>query len=142
MGFAAGGAAAPTPTPVDATPTPAGASPKRQRYYVEIDGHDFPVASAQEAVELLQRARALAERQAEVKAKSVEKRLRKRPEVPAVALKPPVISVPAELREASAPLLADIERLYARASVEMELRLLLEKQRQAEDDDEEVLLLS
>ncbi len=143
LGYTAGAGAAPTPTPAAATLTPAGSSSRtKRRYFVQIDGQDFPVVSEAQAVELLQRARSLAERQAEAKTKSVERRLRKRAEVPAVALKAPEIVVPVELREAAAPLIADIERLYQRASVEMELRLLLEKQRQSEDDDEEVLLLS
>ena len=140
LGYKAGQAATP-PTP-DPTPAanPAGSN-KRRRYYVEIDGQAFPVASEAEAVALLQRARAIAERQAEAKATSVERRLRKRVAVPAIALKTPSITVAPELRAATAPLIADIERLYAKASLEMELRLLLEKQRAADDDDEDVLLL-
>jgi len=143
LGYKAGAGAAPTPTPAATTPTPAGSSSRtKRRYLVQIDGQDFPVASEAQAIALLQQARALAERQAEAKTKSVERRLRKRAEVPAVALKAPDIVVPFEFSAATAPLIADIERLYQRASMEMELRLLLEKQRQAEDDDEEVLLLS
>src|SRR6185503_586990 len=92
----------PPEQPPDDTPTvtPAGSS-RRRRYYVAIDGQDFPVASEAEAVSLLQRARAIAERQAEVKATSVERRLKKRADVPAVALKTPAISVAPELREAT-----------------------------------------
>lgn len=133
---------------VSATPVPAGASSSRyrrsaRRLFVQIDGQDFEVASEAQAVELLTRARAIAEQQAEQKAVRVEKRLRKKPAVPVVELKVPSIVVPHELAAATAPLIADIERLYRKASVEMELRLLLARQREADErDDEDVLLLS
>ena len=142
MGFAAGGAAAPTPTPVDAAPTPAGSSNRRRKYVVAIDGQDFIVGSVDEAMQLLQQARALAERQVEAKAERVERRLKKRAVVPVVALPAPVISVPAELKDDLASLVADIQRLYVKASMEMEMRLLLVRQQLDEDDDEDVILLS
>ena len=143
LGFAAGGAAAPTPTPAPAVPTPAGISRhKRRHYVVAIDGQDFIVDSADEAMQILQRARAIAERQVERKAANVERRLKKRAAVPVVSLPPPVITVPAELKDELAGLVADIQRLYAQASMEMEMRLLLLRQQLDEDDDEDVILLS
>lgn len=139
LDFAASGADAPPPVVV-AAPTAAGKG--KRRYVIEIDGQDFIVADQQQAVELLQRARAIAEQAAERKAVNVEKRLRKRAVVPAVSLEAPSINVPFELREATASIVADIERLYERASIEMELRLLLLKQQEMDDDDEDVVLLS
>lgn len=126
--------------PPATTVVPAG---KRRRYYVEIDGQDFPVDSAAQAVELLQRARAIAEHQAESKASVAEKRLRHKPSVPTVKLAPPVITASPALEAEIAPLVADIERLYARAAETAELRLLMLKQleAEAEDDDDDVLLL-
>jgi hypothetical protein len=125
--------------------TPAGrggaSGSNRKRYLVQIDGQDFTVTSETQAVELLQRARAVAERIVERKATNVEKRLRRRDVVPAITLATPEITVPFELREATAPLIADIERLYAKASVEMELRLLLAREQEADEDDDDVLLL-
>jgi hypothetical protein len=133
---------APTPTPVDATPTPAGKSKHRRKFYVEIDGQRFDVASVAEATELLQRARAIAERQAEEKSARATKVLRRKKVVPKVEIPAPQIKASPEVRAEIAPLIRDIERLYAKAEVEAELRLLLLKQMRDEDeDDEEALLL-
>jgi hypothetical protein len=65
----------PEPEP-EVAQTPAGISRKR-RLYVEIDGQQFAVANASEAVDLLQRARELAERQAEEKSERATKQLKK-----------------------------------------------------------------
>lgn len=113
--------------------------PGRRRLFVAIDGQDFPVASEAEALELLRRARALAERQAEVRSGRVTKALRKKAAVPVVTIEPPAITVAPEIAQAAAPLIADIERLYAKAAETAELRLLLE--RQLDEDDDDVLLL-
>jgi hypothetical protein len=129
----------PTPTPVDATQTPAGRS--RRRFYVEIDGQQFPVDSAQEATQLLDRARAIAERQSEERSERATKLLRRKKVVPKVRIAAPEITVSPALREAVAPIIADIERLYRKAEIEAELRLLLMRQMAEEEDEDEVLLL-
>lgn len=146
LGFAAGGTVTPTPSPAPAGPTPAGSSRRRRhRYYVEIDGQQFEVRDQDEALELLQRARAIAEREAEKKADRATKLLRKKRGIPRVKIAAPAISVSPELKEVAAPLVADISRLYARAEEIAELRLLmlkaLRKQREDDDDDDEILLL-
>lgn len=139
LGFAAGGTVTP-PAPVAPTAqTPAGS--RRRKYFVEIDGQQFPVDSAAQAVELLLRARAIAEAQAEKKANRATKVLKRRAVVPKVRIAPPVIVAPADLRADLAPLIADIERLYRQAAETAELRLLLLKQIEADEDEEDVLLL-
>lgn len=126
----------PQPEPEVTAPTPAGKS--RRRHFVEIDRQLFEVASVSEAVELLNRARAIAERQAEEKAKKAERALKRKPKVPAVKIQVPEIRVAPAIQADVAPLIADIERLYRKAAMETELRLLLAKQ--LEDDEEEELL--
>lgn len=133
------------PPPVETTTqTPAGSSNRRKqkrRQYVEIDGQSFPVDSAEQAKQLLERARALAEKHVETQEKVVAK-----------ADKPERISIPAievsrEIKAEVSPLIADIERLYKkaaeRARMNEELReLLAKKLRDEDDEDDEFLLLS
>jgi hypothetical protein len=131
-------AGAPSPSPAPATPTPAGSS-RRKLKYVEIDGQQFIVNSDAEAVELLQHARALAERQTEDRVERVTTALARKTKVPKVNIDPPQISVSTDIAAVTAPLIADIERLYRNAATTAELRLLLAKQ--MEDDEDDLLLL-
>lgn len=122
--------------------TGAGSNKKRRRrYVVEIDGQSFDVASQAQAVELLQRARAIAERQAEKNAAVAEQNVariaRRTGVVPQLKVKTPQITASPELDVA--PLIEDIQRLYKKAGEIAELRLLLMKQ--MTDEDEELLLL-
>lgn len=130
----------PTPDPTP-TVTPAGSSRKR-RYVVAIDGQDFIVSSQAEAISLLQRARAIAEQQAEKLADTAVRKLKRKRKVPKVALPAPAVTVPAEFRADLAPLIADIERLYRQAAVAAEIRLRLAQLQNEEDDDEESILLA
>lgn len=131
--------APPTPTPAVSTPTPAGS--RRKRYFVQIDGQDFDVDSSEQAVQVLQRARALAEHQAEQKAERATKLLKRKKVVPKVRIATPDIQVSPDIKAQVAPLIADITRLYEKAAVNAELRLLLIKQMRDDDDDEDDLLL-
>lgn len=131
------------PVDVPASPTPAGRPRRtqRQRLLVQIDGEDFEVGSQTEAEQLLQRARAIAERQAEKRAAVAEgnvARIAKRTGVvqPVKVVAPQIIVSP-ELE--LSPLIAEIQRLYEKAGEIAELRLLLAKQ--MADEDEELLLL-
>jgi hypothetical protein len=132
----------PVPEPVPAQ-TPAGISRHRRRHYVEIDGQQFVVNSVDEARQLLEQARALAERQAEERRDVVVKKLKRKRVVPVVRIAAPVVTASPELRADLAPLIADIDRLYERAAQAAELRLLMFKQLQAEDEhvEEDLLLL-
>jgi hypothetical protein len=131
-------AGAPSPSPAPATPTPAGSS-RRKLKYVEIDGQQFIVNSENEAVEILRHARALAERQTEERVERVTTALARKTKVPKVNIDPPQISVSTDIAAVTAPLIADIERLYRNAATTAELRLLLAKQ--MEDDEDDLLLL-
>jgi hypothetical protein len=143
MGFAAGGAAAPQPDP-EPTVTPAGKG--HRRYFVEIDGQQFLVNDVEQARQLLQRARAIAEHESEKKAVRAEKKLKRRVKVssvPVVRVPQPVIRLAPELRAELMPIVDDIKRLYSRAAELAELRLLMLKAEiaQRDDDEEDDLLL-
>jgi len=129
--------------PVVAATTPATGRSRGPRFYVEIDGQHFTVDSIAEAEELLQQARALAERQAEQLSEKTVKRLRKKKVVPEVKLDPPVVTASPELRFELAPIISDINRLYKQAAINAEIRLRLAQiaRQQAEDEEEEDLLL-
>jgi hypothetical protein len=129
------------PEPVE-TPaqTPAGSNKRRKRHYIEVDGQPFEVSGVQEAQQLLQRARAIAEREAEKEGARVEQTLSGK-DVPYVRLTAPKIEVPPEMRRDVAPILEDIERLYRQAAQETELRLRLAKKLADEDDEDDLLLL-
>lgn len=114
---------------------------KRRRAFVEIDGQTFEVSSKDEALELLQRARAIAERQAEQRAKVAESNVsriaRRIGSVPQVRVITPVITASPDLGVGD--IIKGIERLYTQAAELAELRVLLQKQ--MDEEDEELLLL-
>lgn len=146
LGFAGGGAAAPTPSPAVTTPTPAGVSRQKrnERYYVEIDGQQFFVKSAEDARQLLDQARALAERQAEEKSERTTKVLTRKARkgiVPKVEIKAPDIRVSPELRADLVPVIDDIQRLYRQAAELAEMRLLMLKAQMDEEEEDLLLLL-
>lgn len=113
----------------------------RRRYYVEINGQQFPVSGAEEAQHLLMQARAAAERQAEAEADRVVKKLSRKRRVPVVKIEAPTVTVSPEIKLDLAPLIADINRLYERAAMNAELRLRFEQMKRADDDEEDDLLL-
>jgi hypothetical protein len=127
----------PTPQP-EPEQTPAGRRTKR-RYYVEIDGQSFAVQSPEEAQQVIAHARALAEQAATLAAQKVEAKRKPAPKVRPVRLKAPVVTASPELRIDLAPIRAEFARIYQDAATALELRLLLHKAQQ--DDEEEAILL-
>jgi hypothetical protein len=122
--------------------TPAGGNRRKQRYYVEVDGQSFPVDSRAQAEAILQRAKGLAEKDAEQQSEAVVKKLSKKASIPVVEIPAPTVKVSPELE--LAPLIAEIEQLYVKAAANAELRLrmaLVIAQREQEDEDELLLLL-
>lgn len=126
------------PVPQAPTETPAGRKTRR-RYYVEIDGQQFDVANATEATQLLSRARALAERAAETKAQKVEAKAARAQKPRPIRIQTPKITASHELGLDLAPIRRDIARIYDSAAAEAELRVLL--LRAIEEDEEESILL-
>jgi hypothetical protein len=116
------------PAPALVTQTPAGSS-RRRRLYVEIDGNQFEVRSTQEAQALLDRAKALARDAAEAVAERVEARAEPRS---------PITASP-ELKVDLTDIRAQLAKVYRDAETALELRLLLK--RQAEIDEEESIFL-
>lgn len=126
----------PPPEPVE---TGAGKSKRKRLYFVEIDGQQFEVRNAAEAQQLLERAKALAERAAEAKAKKVETKAARAQRPRPVRLEAPKITASPELRLDLAPIRRDIASIYDNAALLAELRLLL--QRAMDEDEEESILL-
>lgn len=134
----------PEPEPEPSTgPTPAGRSRKsRRRYFVEVDGQLFFADDESHARAILDRAAELAAKSAETQADEVvEKRLAKsvtRKVVP-VKIKAPVLetSAPIDLT----PYQKRIDAAYVAAAQLAEMRLMLERQRALEDEEEALLLL-
>lgn len=118
--------------------TPAGRKTKR-RYYVEIDGQQFDVANADEARELLGRAKALAERAAEAAAQKVQAKAARAKKPRPIRLQAPKITASPELNLDLNHLRQDIAQIYDSAAAIAELRLLL--QRAMDEDEEESILL-
>lgn len=124
----------------------AGSSRRRRRQYVEVDGQQFPVNNAQEALHILNKARALAEKQSEEAAALAEKRVkrlikRRHTAVPELIVPTPEISVSPELTLDASPVIEDINRLYKQAAQTAELRLHLAKKIADEDDEDDELIL-
>lgn len=125
--------------PPPAPPRDTGAGRKKRRYYVEIDGQQFQVANAADALQLLERARALAEVVAEQKAKKVEAKAARAAKPRPIRIQPPKVTASPELQLDLAPIRQDLARIYDSQAAIAELRLLL--QRAIEEDEEETLLL-
>jgi hypothetical protein len=117
----------------------AGSKRRRRRLYVEIDGQPFEVQSAEEARQLLNRARALAERVAETEAKKVEAKVSRAKKPRPIKLKTPTVTASPELEIDLNPFRADLARIYDSQAALAELRVLL--QRAIEEEEEESLLL-
>jgi hypothetical protein len=126
------------PAPALVTQTPAGSS-RRRRLYVEIDGNHFEVRSTQEAQALLDRAKALARDAAEAVAERVEARAEPRAPIKPVSLKAPEVTASPELKVDLTDIRAQLAKVYRDAETALELRLLLK--RQAEIDEEESIFL-
>lgn len=115
----------------ESTQKPAGRSKRRRKLLVQIDGRDFEVSSAHEAVELLTQAKALVVAQVE--------RAREAPTRINPGLKRPRISTRApELKQVVAEAREQIVDLYDDFRRELEIRALMSKAQ--EDDEEETLI--
>lgn len=125
------------PTPEVAAPTPAGRSRKHRRMFVEIDGQHFPVESVQHAQALLERAKVLAPKAAEEAAERAVKRVTTK--VQKVEIKAPAITASPDLKLDLTDIRQQISKVYADTARDLELRMLL--QRQAEQDEEEAIFL-
>lgn len=112
---------------------------KRRRLFVDVDGQSFPVASASDAYAILESARALAAQQAPALArKAVRRALRK--QQPPVAILPTIV-VPQEYRTQLQPLREQILALYQQALLDEEIRIRLERNARAEDEEDVLSLL-
>jgi hypothetical protein len=139
LGYTADAVGTLPPDPEPTGQTPAGSSRRRKRYYVEIDGQQFPVASPAEAEQVLQHARALAERAAEQTAERVVEKRTASAKVAPVTLAPPVITASPELHLDLTDIRRQLQRVYQGMAMAAEMRLLLAKQ--AEQDEEEAIFL-
>lgn len=114
---------------------------RRRRLYLDIDGQQFEVESAEHAQALLDRAKALAR---EVAPQRAETRLTahlvhsptQRPKIE----KPRITSSSPELQEVIRNARDSLARIYSSAYLEAEIKLRLHAQ-MAEDDEDDLLLL-
>lgn len=132
-------AIAPSPPP-DVQQTPAGRHKPHRRLFVEIDGNTFEVASVQEAVYLLERAKRLALETAPVTAeKKLAVHLTIRPTQRPKIERPRIASSNPELQATVKEARAIIGKVYADAYRDAEIKLRLAKL--GEDDDEDDVLM-
>lgn len=121
--------AAEPPVP-EATQRHAGRS-RRRRLIVEIDGRDFEVSSEAEAIELLSRAKQITQTVVE-KARAAPTRINRGLQRPRISTKD------LELKQAVAQAHREITQLYDDAFRDLEIRALMRKQ--FEDEEEEALI--
>jgi len=120
-------------------PTPAG---RRRRYFVEIDGVRFDVRDAEQARQILERAKTLAREAAEQSADIIQRAHRITTETIApVKLAAPRVTASPELRLPLKSVRRSINKIYREKSVIVELRMWLELEQRLMDDDDEAMLL-
>lgn len=114
----------------------------RRNLYVEIDGQQFPVESAQHAQALLERAAELAQQSAQAKAAKVVNAAQVTPQkaVQQIEVAAPEIKTNAPVR--LKPYRDRIEQAYRAAAVEAEIRLRLAYEQMIDDEEAAMLLLS
>lgn len=117
----------------------AGRAKRRRRYFVEVDGQQFDVDSVEQARQILQKAKALAEVEAPKVAEQTVQRIQRigtahRIEVPKVTASP-------ELAEIVYPYRKAIQKAYNDAAQTAELRMLLEAKFREDDDDDIFILM-
>lgn len=139
-GIAAGGFVPPEPEP-EPSQRPAGRK-RRRRYIVSIDGRDFEVDSAAEALNLLERAKAIAQKAAAEAAKQVLRRKVRSGRKPTVQLRKPEIRTDAPVADAQLmELRQEIAAIYDRAAVDAEIGYLFLKLLREEQDEEDALIV-
>jgi hypothetical protein len=111
----------------------AGRPRRRRRLLVEIDGRDFEVSSADEAIALLKKARTAAETIIE-KARTTPTRVNRGVQRPRISTPDP------ELKQVVAQARKEITSLYNAHSRELEIRALMMK-REEEEEEEAILRL-
>jgi hypothetical protein len=110
----------------------AGKPKRRRKYLVEIDGQDFEVSSPEEAATLLERAKAVTTQKIE-EARSEGSPTRIRPGID----RPRIRTADPELREVVTKAREEITALYDEAVRDLEIRALMRK---ADEDEEEALI--
>ncbi len=129
-------------------PTPAGKSAKRRRprYQVEVDGEVFDADSPEEAKAIIEQAKEEAEKNAALAvdraAKAVKRPTKKVLRDASKALELPTIKASPALASAASAAMDDIRRIYAQAMRDIEISALMrQRERELEEDDEDVLML-
>lgn len=108
---------------------------RRRRYLVEIDGQDFEVSGIDEAQALLERAKAVATKAIEKASSAPSTRVaRGRPGIPRPVIRTADPELKAVVRQAQ----FEIAEIYDSAVRDMEIRALLAKRE--EEDEEEALI--
>lgn len=136
----------PQPTPTDFHPGVGGGKRKRRKVTVEIDGEQFTVRSADEAVALLEQAKELAQQQAPIVAKAAINKSRKASRkagkyvAPVVAV-PEVKLVVGDMADIIARYQREIDELYLNAARDAQLALELKRRIAEEMEEEDITML-
>lgn len=120
--------APPAPEP-DASQTPAGRAKRRRRYFVEIDGQEFDVSGPEEAEQLLQKAKSLAQQTIEQQSNSITVK----PGIKVPQIRTPngeLVSIVKQARKEILDMYRDFKR-------DFEIRSLMAK---ADEEEEEAII--
>lgn len=128
------------PEPEDEEESTGGLNKRRRRYLVQVDGQTFQVSSKTEAIQVLERAKALAIEHAEQLAK-VSVPTRKTGGKPAKLPTPKISSPDPELKSVVSEVRKEINATYRRAAMEAEIAYLMAKKAEQDDEDDILLLI-
>ena len=117
--------------------------PRPQRFIIRIDGQEFVCQTMQEVYDLLRRAREAAELFSVQRAEQVANAVRDSAEpVELPSFDPPKIEINTrEIRAAVNATKRDISETYRKAVIDMELRMIFELDKRADEQEDSILLL-
>jgi len=121
--------------------TPAGRHKKRTRYLVRVDGQTFWVEDEKQAQTLLDRVTALAPEAADAAATKLGEKIKSAQRLRPVELRTPKIVVSPEISHLAERAERKIAEVYKAKSMELEIRLLLQRKMQQDDDDAAITLI-
>jgi hypothetical protein len=141
LGFAARRFGTPAPQ-VGTAESPAGRPRRRSLYFVTIDGERFECGSLAQALDKLALAKSLAlQRARERTREATELQQRQLKRIARLELVPPRIAVPPALRAVVAEIRREIEVIYEKADVDIEIAILMELNKRRDDDNDVLMLL-
>lgn len=114
---------------------------RQTRYLVRVDGQTFWVEDENHAQALLDRVTALAPEAADAAAAKLGEKIKSAQRLRPVALRTPKIVVSPEISHLAERAERKIAEVYKSKSMELEIRLLLQRKMQQDDDDAAITLI-